>query len=251
MIPRPLSDDSARYNPGRWICNTRPEKCKGLFRVYGQDMPCPIRAKCFWGRGNSYQWTPGPRQWGRFLGLDTDATRRNQHRTRLMQIRRTFDPAYYMEIDSRYRQAHREQRNEWMRRKRREQAQLRPEKQAPPHTPLPCGEDCEGGCPYDSCPYTDQALDALAQQDRAKRLREQSKQSYRRKKAREAIDPEYAARRKAQEKTRCKRYYEAHKQSLREKARQRQRIKREQERMKKHDGTGTSEGDTDCQQSQC
>lgn len=87
---------------------------------------------------------------------------------------------------------------------------------------LPCGEDCDGGCPYDDgCHYTDDDTDRLMEAAKAERAREQSRQEYRRKKERERVDPEYAARRKAQEAVRQKRYYEAHKETMRAKARER------------------------------
>lgn len=216
MIPRPLTADAARHNPGRWICNKRPEKCTGIFRVYGQDMPCPLRAKCFWGRRNTYEWTPGEMVNGRFPVLDTDAGWRRRHDTRLKSLERALFPNRNAEMCARYRAAHREQLADSDR--------ARYQKRHPPDPPLerevkrpllPCGEDCDGGCPYEACPYTDADLDDLEAAAKQERLRQQSREKYRRQKAREAEDPKYKAHRRIMDAIRSKRYRESHKDVLR------------------------------------
>lgn len=230
MIPRPLTDGAARYNPGRWICNKRPEKCNGIFRVYNQDMLCPLRAKCYWGRGNTYEWTPGEKVQGRYPRLDASNWRR-EHGERLVWVQRVFAPERSAAIAAKYRMAHKEQ----LAAKQKERyCKANPPKppKAPSRQPLPCGEDCEGGCPYDTCPYTDADLDAMEAEAKRERLRQQSRDKYRRQKAREAVDPEYAADRKAKEAIRRKRYYEAHKDVLRAKTRERNKIYR----RKQHNG---------------
>lgn len=213
MIPRPRTEGAARYDPGRWICNKRPEKCDGSFRVYGQDMKCPIRARCFWGRRNTYQWTPGSKTWGWYLDLATE-DREAIHGRRRAQLRDAFCREEELEAGRRYREAHRE---ELAARDR-----LRRKREAPPpavKTTLPCGEDCEN-CPYDACLYTDRDTDQLEADAAKERARRQSREKYRRQKAREAVDPAYAAKRKAQDAARCKRYYEAHRDTILAKARE-------------------------------
>ncbi|WP_251447025.1 hypothetical protein [Vermiculatibacterium agrestimuris] len=209
MIPRPLTDNAARHNPGRWVCNIRPERCNGIFRVYGQDMPCPLRDKCLAGRRNTYQWTPGHKLAGRYPEMDLDADWHRHHGTRLAQLQQAFAPLL------RRKQRTPEQRKlhaEWQREARRRQQV--DGHAAPPlrRVPLPCGEDCEN-CPYDACPYTDEDLDAIeavAARQRAHRSYDPQRRraKYERDKLRRANDPKSAERFRAQNAARCKRWYQ-------------------------------------------
>lgn len=226
MIPRPLSDVAARHNPGRWVCNKRPEKCNGIFRVYGQDMACPIRAKCWFSRRNTYEHTPGGKLWGRYPELDVDVSWRAEHHRRLKALTDLWGPPRPERTD--------EQRAadaERQRRRRAKQAEQRPPTEKAPSRPLlPCGEDCDGGCPYETCPYTDDALDALEAAGKQDKLRAQAKEKHARERAREAQDPDYKAHRRELNIARLRRYYQAHKDVLREKARERMAKKREAQR---------------------
>lgn len=232
MIPRPESEEGARHNPGRWICNKRPEKCNGLFWVYGQAMPCPLRAKCFWGRRNIYEWSLGERVAGRYPSLDTDVEWRRRHGTRLMELKRVFTPEQTRQISTPER---RERNAAWMREHRRREGEAKAQTLGilPRKKLLPCGEDCEGGCPYDGpCPYTDADTDHLEDQEREERVRAQDRAKKAREKAREAVDPEYREHRRQLDIARCHRYYEAHKDELRAKARERQRLRRKKQNRK-------------------
>lgn len=209
MIPRPLTDNAARHNPGRWVCNIRPERCNGVFRAYGQDMPCPLRDKCLAGWRNTYQWTPGHKLAGRYPGMDLDADWRRRHGTRLAQLQRVFAPLL------RRRQRTPEQRErhaEWQRAARR-RGQVGKPVDVPLHrVPLPCGEDCEN-CPYDACIYTDEDLDAIeaaVARQRAHRDYDprQRRAKYERDKLKRANDPQRAERFRVQNAARCKRWYQ-------------------------------------------
>lgn len=226
MIPRPRTEAAARHNPGRWVCNARPEKCKGLFRVYGQDMECPLRCKCYWGRRNTYQWTPGAKTQGRYADLDVDAGWRDRHASRLAALLEAFCRETRREAARRYRENHREALAE-------KQAARRARQRPPPPEPKvravhPCGGDCDN-CPLpegpEACPYTDADDDALLAEERRERLRRQSREKHRREKAREAVDPAYRAHRAALGKERCRRYYEAHKDAILARARARRENK--------------------------
>lgn len=223
MIPRPLSDAAARHNPGRWVCNTRPEKCNGIFRVYGQDMACPIRDKCWAGRRNTYEHTPGGKLWGRYPELDTDGGRRRQHANRLKALKKLWAPPPPPRTAA--------QREAGAARTRKWRAKHAKPHEAPETVPsrplLPCGEDCEGGCPYETCPYTDDALDALEAAGKQDKLRAQAREKHARERTREAQDPDYKAHRRELDRVRSRRYYQAHKDVLQEKARKRMAKKRE------------------------
>lgn len=228
MIPRPKSDAAVRHNPGRWICNTRPERCNGYFAVYGQLMACPLRAKCFWGRKNTYEWSPGPKISGRFAELDIDSTWRRKHGNRLAQLQQLFAPELRRRVKTpeqkeRYAQKEREARQA--------KANARPVGSIPKRPLLPCGEDCDGGCPYDGpCPYTDADIEALEAEAKREKARRQSAEKYQRQKARMAVDPVYAEKFRAGNRRRNKAAYDRNPEKYRERAREAQRKKRQQKR---------------------
>lgn len=229
MIPRPQTDAAARHNPGRWICTADPEECGGVFRVYGQAMACPLWAKCYWGRRNSYQWTLGRKDWGRCLSLDTDMERRRTHGNRLMALLRLFAPERCREKPKTREQ--KDEANRKAREARRKAREREPPPDCPPQRPLlPCGEDCGGGCPYAVCPYTDADLDALEAAARREKARRQSAEKYRRQKARMAADPAYAERFRAGNRRRSKAAYDRDPEKYREKSRNWQKKNRQSKR---------------------
>lgn len=208
MIPRPQTDAAVRHNPGRWVCNTKPEKCGGIYRVYGQDMPCPLRAKCYWGGKNTYEWTWGRKEWGRYPEMDIDIAWAREHGTRLAQLQQVFAPHLRRKQRT---SEQRERDTESQRRSRRKKAasNFQTFGNLMRRQPLPCGEDCEN-CPYDECMYTDQDLDAAEKVTTHKRVKydpEKRKEQYERHKTRMETDPQYAERFRAKNAARCKRYY--------------------------------------------
>lgn len=221
MIPRPLTDAAARHNPGRWVCSKRPEQCDGTFWVYSQPMACPIRAKCFWGRDNTYERTPGPKRQGRFLSMDIDASWRREHGNRLACLQAAFAPELRKWAPTA------EYKETRARKAREKRAAQRVDTPPPVKTILPCGEDC-GNCPFDSCRYSDAAEDDALEIARRETQRQRSREKYRRQRAREQIDPEYAAHRRALGAARCKRYYDSHAEMVRAKARMRMQKRRKE-----------------------
>ncbi len=227
MIPRPKTDAAARHDSGRWVCNRDPGRCSGLFRVYGQDMACPLWGKCQAGAGNTYQWTPGAKYWGRYPALDVDAGRRKSRDRLRMELKRLFAPE---KCKRKPRTPAQKEENARKERERRAKHRPPPKPVPLPDRPLlPCGEDCEGGCPYDGpehCPYTDADMDALAAEAKREKERQRSREKYQRQKARMAVDADYAERFRAGNRRRNKRHYEAHKDVLRAQARERQKMRR-------------------------
>lgn len=228
MIPRPKSDAAARHNPGRWICNTRPERCNGYFAVYGQLMACPLRAKCFWGRKNTYEWSLGQKTSGRFAELDIDVSWRRIHGNRLAQLQRLFNPELRRWTPT---PEQKEQYARKAREARRANASTKPVDDTPKRPLLPCGEDCEGGCPYDGpCPYTDADIEALEAAAKREKARQQSADKYQRQKARMAVDPAYAEKFRAGNRRRNKAAYDRNPEKYRKWAREAQRKKRQQQK---------------------
>lgn len=223
MIPRPLTDDAARYNPGRWICTMSPEQCGGVHRVYSQDMPCPLYTKCLQGNRTMYEYSLGAKVNGLYLALHTDVNRRQRTTAQNRMYKRLFGGIKSKPLTPEQRAA----ATAWMREKRRREREANPKPMALPERPLlPCGEDCAGGCPYDGpCPYTDADIDALVAKAAHDKYLAQKRAAWARAKARMAENPEYRARQKELEKVRRKRYCEAHKAELQAAARERWRLK--------------------------
>ena len=223
MIPRPLTDDAARYNPGRWVCNVKPEICNGMFRVYGQDMPCPLYARCLCGDTTKYQYPLGKKYMGHYQVLYTDSDRARKRALQDRVYKRLFGG-----VKSKPRTAEQKERDAaWAREKRRRDREANPKPVALPERPLlPCGEDCAGGCPYDGpCPYTDADIDALVARAAHDKALAQGRAQKARTRAREAADPEFRAHQLELARVRQRRYYNAHKAELRTYYRERERQK--------------------------
>lgn len=228
MIPRPKSDSAARHNPSRWICTTKPGKCNGMFRAYGQDMPCPLRAKCYWGRRNTYEWALGYKVGGRCLDLDVDIEHRREHGTRAMVLQRLFAPKPRPPSTPEQREKKTRKARE-KREKERQNCQTFGE--MPQRVLLPCGEDCEGGCPYDGpCPYTDADIEAMEAEAKREKARRQSAEKYQRQKARMAVDPDYAEKFRAGNRRRNKAAYGRNPEKYRKWAREAKQKKRQQQK---------------------
>lgn len=228
MIPRPKSDAAARHNPGRWICTTAPEKCNGTFRAYDQDMPCPLRAKCYWGRRNTYERALGHKVHGRCLELDVDIERRREHDARGKALQRLFAPKPRPPSTPEQREKDAQRARE---KRERERTNCQTSGNLTERPLLPCGEDCEGGCPYDGpCPYTDADIDALVAEAKREKARLQSAAKYQRQRARMAVDPEYAAKFRAGNRRRNKAAYDRNPEKYRKKSREHQRKKRQQKK---------------------
>lgn len=216
VIPRPRTADAARLNPGRWICTLQPGQCGGIFRVYGQDMACPLWERCR-EDANRYEYSLGPKVSGRYMSLDTDMEHRQRHGKRLSDLRAAFCPRRYERTDEQ-----RERHARYVRERRRKQR----EAMAPPPEPeriyLPCGEDC-ANCPWEACRYTDEDKDSLLLADKRERERRRAADKHRRERERMASDPAYAAHMRELAQARMQRYYQSHKEILRAKARERMR----------------------------
>lgn len=176
-------------------------------------MHCPLRCKCHWGRRNSYEWTPGGKLWGRYPQLDVDAGRKRAHATMGMALQRLF-------LGRRDKPRTQEQKTDRARYMRQWRAKNKPPEPPPKLTrqPLPCGEDCESGCPYDDpakCPYTDADLDAAQAQADRERRRQQSREKHQREMERRAADADYDRRKREQNRERCRRYYANHPEACR------------------------------------
>lgn len=97
MIPKPKSEKSRDFDPSRWVCCKKPEKCDGNFRVYGQNFPCSLRKKCILGAKNDYQWSYGRRSQGRYPLLAEHFNHRAVWNDRRNGLMRAFCSDYLAE----------------------------------------------------------------------------------------------------------------------------------------------------------
>lgn len=156
VIPKPRSGKSRDFDPSRWVCCRRPEKCDGNFRVYGQSYPCPLREKCAAGGKNSYEWSYGRRVQGRYPLLSEHYCHRTAWWHRRNGLMMAFRPDYLAEKRKIDRQRHGKEydrRQQARRKAARERARAAEEPWARREL-LPCGEDCEN-CPWGECRYGD------------------------------------------------------------------------------------------------
>lgn len=141
----------ARYDPTRWVCQIRAEKCNGIFYVYGEARPCPLAGKCLdpANRRTPFEYLyPVQGENQRVIKL-TDPERYLAHAKRSCELRRVFlqgdeNP------DRKYYQSHKDVI------KAKSDEKYRRWKEAADEADrlgLPCGGDCMN-CPYDQyCPY--------------------------------------------------------------------------------------------------
>lgn len=156
------------------------------------------------------------------MELDVDVERRREHNRAINMYRRLFGLWHRPEPTE-------ESRERDTRRMRERRARERANRQAfadfPRKVILPCGEDCEGGCPYDGpCPYTDAQQDELEDRQKKEWEKEKNREKRERERARMKQDPVYAAHMRELNIRRLKKYREAHKEELRAKARERWRL---------------------------
>lgn len=153
MIPKPRTAKSCDFDPARWVCCKRPEKCDGTFRVYAQSFPCPLHEKCKQGLKNQYEWSYGYRYRGRYQLLSEHFGHKFAWDSRRNDLMRAFRPDYLAEKRKINRQRHGAEQD---RRANAKKAAARAQRRAEPSADwarrglLPCGEDC-GNCPFGDC----------------------------------------------------------------------------------------------------
>lgn len=149
MIPKPRSEKARDFDPSRWVCCKRPEKCNGNFRVYGQNYPCLLREKCKNGTKNDYEWSYGARKRGRYPLL----AEHFNHRAVWDDRRNGLMTAFCGDYLAKKRKISRKRNGkEYDRRANEKKAARRALERAqePPKSVLPCGEDCFN-CPWEDC----------------------------------------------------------------------------------------------------
>lgn len=153
MIPKPKSEKSRDFDPSRWVCCKKPEKCDGNFRVYGQNFPCLLRKKCILGAKNDYQWSYGRRSQGRYPLLAEHFNHRAVWNDRRNGLMRAFCSDYLAEKRKINRQRHGKEydrKYNEKRAKKREQERPKLLEEWAKRGIFPCGEDCFN-CPFEDC----------------------------------------------------------------------------------------------------
>lgn len=172
-----------KYDPARWICQCRPEICNGLFYVYSEARPCPLRHKCLSSsRGHQLEYLYAQQSiYQRKLHL-ADPERYMAHAKRHLDLRRAFVP----EEDKRLNRAHYERnksRYAAIAARKYREAHLEQEHLKKPKYDLPlppCGKACEeedGCCPFDDdCHFPDWEEQQIAAIEAAKAEQRQEAQ---------------------------------------------------------------------------
>ena len=173
-----------KHYAGRYICQQSVKDCRGLFKLCGRWMPCPLWDKCLACRDKHGQleefWPVG--QFNRLLIKSTPNWTR-EHQDRFIAAKRAFT-TQLTEYFAKYREDNRdvinEQKREYVQRIREKQQKENGMLDEDPmeghgnnaigygmgarHILLPCGEDCRN-CPQPEgpkrCPYTDEDEDML------------------------------------------------------------------------------------------
>ncbi|HWS42092.1 MAG TPA: hypothetical protein VN421_03280 [Pseudoflavonifractor sp.] len=204
-----------KHYAGRWICQKPAEKCNGMFRVYGEDRPCPLAPKCLGSphyRGQ-LETIYAKAQFGK-LAVSSSQNWGIEHVARLNDAKAAFSKdavnAYYREYAAKNRdrlnRLYREKYNPSLERMLPGVKRLNAPKEVLP----PCGGDCEN-CPYDAgCRYP--GFDA--QQDAKRETKRICDKRYaERRKERMKADPVYAERERSRNRG-YQRVYRERKRSL-------------------------------------
>lgn len=188
-----------KHYAGRWICQARADQCKGVFRVYGENRPCPLAGKC---RASPYRAGQLEHVYlqNKFqkLMLSSEPDWNMKHAARRNEAKAAFDRDAVSDYFRDYRARNREKINERFRTKYDPSLEtLFPGRQpgnAFKEQPPPCGGDCRN-CPYDEgCRYPD--WDAML--DKKREAKREGRQRYAvKRRERMAADPEYAERERA------------------------------------------------------
>ncbi len=186
----------ARFDPVRWVCQCKPENCKGTFFVHGHGTPCPLWHRCA-GHKSQLEYLydqASPRQ----IRIHVfDPNFRPAHIKRYKALLRAFCPEKVAEQSRQQHARARDRESAIQARKYRDEhlpGMEAPKIEVPPP---PCGRDCEN-CPHDNeCHYPTWEEDWLTGQGLALNVDENAAHSARHK-ARMATDPEYAKRYRAQ-----------------------------------------------------
>ncbi len=185
----------ARFDPVRWVCQCKPEDCKGTFFVRGRGTPCPLWPRCA-GHKPQLEYLydqASPRQ----IRIHVfDPNHGPAHAKRLKDLTRAFCPEKVQEQRRRQYERARDRESAIQARKYREDhlpGAEEPKVQVPPP---PCGGDCEN-CPHgNECRYPTWEEDWLTEQGLALKTSQNAAHAARHK-VRMATDPEYAQRYRA------------------------------------------------------
>lgn len=172
---------------GRWVCVKPVRECNGFRRVYGELRPCPLYGKCVDDPRNSYEVMPERHVLSgcKFRELWPEGWRQ-QHERERRKLLRCFAYEEVRAYEKAVVEKYKETRNRNRREKRHKAYQERDAEKVQSdsgviddndrglrHYLLPCGEDCEHGCPHRGvCPYTDKDEDLLVERERKDRKRE-------------------------------------------------------------------------------
>lgn len=185
-----------RYNPTRWVCQTKAVYCDGFFYAHSRKIPCPLREKCHGYDRQLEYFYPQKAKNERTIKNPPDLAWQKQHRYNLCRIRQAFStPEERHEAAMRSKEYH----HLWY---------LSHKPKRPPPSPKPreevplppCGWACQeddGICPYDDeCRYPDWEEEQL---ERLKAEREKARMDRHHAKERERMrtDPEFRAKRNA------------------------------------------------------
>lgn len=150
MIPKPKTEKSRDFDPSRWVCCKRPERCDGTFRVFGQNFPCPLYEKCVLGWKNQYEWSYGRRYRGRYPLLSEHFGHKFVWDRRRNDLMTAFCPDYLAEKRKISRQRHGKEYDRRANEKKRAKKRLDLGLEWRKRELLSCGEDC-GNCPWEEC----------------------------------------------------------------------------------------------------
>lgn len=204
-------EQERKHYAGRWICQKPANKCNGIFSVYGEPRPCPLKERCLQSedfRGQlEYVW---PRNRFGKLIIQSEPDWDRKHLKRRGEARNVFcrkeENAY--------------QREYYRRPGMAERARARVKASRPPLRDLidgyvpsgvkvempPCGGDCRNG-PYPECPDTCRYEDWEGPRAKHRRqMKEINERSQERRKQRMKDDPEYREKERAKSREASRRY---------------------------------------------
>lgn len=165
----------------RWVCVKPAAECKGYRTVYGEKRPCPLYGRCVDDPRNKHEfplvYRDGEKK--KFSQLWPEGWRAHHSKER-QRLLRCFNPEGIRAYKQAVQQKYYAQRNINRQKKRHKAYHERDAQQVQDdagvlddrgqglrHYLLPCGEDCDKGCPCDgACPYTDEDEDRLVERER-------------------------------------------------------------------------------------
>lgn len=185
-----------RYNPTRWVCQTKAVYCDGFFYAHSRKIPCPLKDKCHGFDRQLEFFFPQHAKNERTIKNPPDLAWQAQHRYNLGRIRHAFSsPEERHEAAMRTKEYHR-------------LYHLAHKPKRPPPSPKPseevplppCGWACQeddGVCPYDDdCRYPDWEAEHL-ERLKAERKKARMDRGHAKERERMRTDPEFKAKRNA------------------------------------------------------